>query len=134
MQFKNRFANNYKIYKESCKNRSFNVGELLVVQEDDLTGKKIIINFPTKAHWRVDSKYEYIESGLKELRKFIFENDIRSIALPQLGCGNGGLDCEKVQPMIEHHLGDLPVEVLVYTPNDLIKEILQKESLKRKLS
>jgi len=54
--------------------------------------------------------------------------------LPQLGCGNGGLDWEKVQPMIEHHLEDLPVEVLVYTPNDLIKEILQKESLKRKLS
>jgi O-acetyl-ADP-ribose deacetylase (regulator of RNase III) len=133
LQFKNRFANNYKIYKEACKNRSFNVGELLVVQEEDLAYRKIIINFPTKAHWRSDSKYEYIESGLKELRKLILVNHIKSIALPPLGCGNGGLDWEKVQPMIEHHLGDLPAEVLVYTPNDLIKEILQKESVKKEI-
>ena len=134
LQFKNRFANNYKIYREACKAQSFNVGELLVVQEDDLTDKKLIINFPTKAHWRADSKYEYIESGLKELRKLILEKNIKSIALPPLGCGNGGLDWEKVKPMIEHHLGDLPAEVLVYTPNDQIKDILQKESVKKEIS
>jgi O-acetyl-ADP-ribose deacetylase (regulator of RNase III) len=131
LQFKNRFPNNYKAYLQACKSKSFNVGELLVIEEGDLTHKKIIINFPTKAHWRADSKYEYIESGLAQLRKLILEMDIKSIALPPLGCGNGGLDWKEVEPMIHRHLDDLPTEVLVYTPNDQIKEILQKENIKK---
>ncbi|WP_069660688.1 type II toxin-antitoxin system antitoxin DNA ADP-ribosyl glycohydrolase DarG [Arcticibacter eurypsychrophilus] len=133
LQFKNRFANNYKVYKEACRVKSFHVGELLVVQEDDLTDKKLIINFPTKAHWRGDSRYEYIESGLQELRKLIIEKQVQSIALPPLGCGNGGLDWKKVQPMIDKYLGNLSAEVIVYTPNDHIKEILQKEGVKKEI-
>lgn len=133
LQFKNRFPNNYKAYLSACKKGIFNVGELLVVQEGDLTNQKLIINFPTKAHWRSDSKYEYIESGLKELRKLIIENNISSIAIPPLGCGNGGLDWEKVKPIISRYLGDLPSEVLVYTPNAEIKEILQKENIKKEV-
>jgi O-acetyl-ADP-ribose deacetylase (regulator of RNase III) len=133
LQFKNRFSNNYKIYQEACKAKSFGVGELLVVEEKDLNEKKLIINFPTKAHWRADSKYEYIESGLKELSKLILDKKITSIALPPLGCGNGGLDWEKVKPMIDQYLGDLPAEVLVYTPNDQIKEVLQNESVNKEI-
>ncbi len=133
LQFKNRFPNNYKTYLSACKKGLFKVGELLVVQEGDLTNQKLIINFPTKVHWRSDSKYEYIESGLKALRKLIIETNINSIAVPPLGCGNGGLDWEKVSPMISSYLGDLPTEVLVYTPNAEIKEILQKENVKKEV-
>lgn len=133
LQFKNRFPKNYQAYLKACKKGVFNVGELLVIQEGDLTSQKLIINFPTKVHWRSDSKYEYIESGLKELRKLIIENNISSIALPPLGCGNGGLDWEKVKPIISLYLGDLPAEVLVYTPNVAIKEILQKENTKKEV-
>jgi O-acetyl-ADP-ribose deacetylase (regulator of RNase III)/uncharacterized protein YwgA len=133
LQFKNRFPNNYKIYRQACKSKSFNVGQLLVVHEKDLVNETMIVNFPTKAHWRVDSKYEYIESGLKELRKLIVEKDIKSIALPPLGCGNGGLEWHRVKLMIEAYLGDLSSDVLVFTPNDAIKEILQNENVKREI-
>jgi O-acetyl-ADP-ribose deacetylase (regulator of RNase III) len=131
LQFRNRFPHNYKIYLQACKNRSFNIGDLLVVQDGDLTNQKLIVNFPTKAHWRADSKYEYIESGLVQLRKLIIEKDIKSIALPPLGCGNGALDWEVVESMIHRYLDDLSAEVLVYSPNDQIKEILQKENIKK---
>jgi len=131
LQFKNRFPNNYKAYLQACKNKNFHVGELLVVQEGDLADQKLIVNFPTKVHWRADSKYEFIESGLVQLRKLILEKDIKSIALPPLGCGNGGLNWKVIEPMIYRYLGDLSADILVYSPNDQIKEILQKENIKR---
>jgi O-acetyl-ADP-ribose deacetylase (regulator of RNase III) len=131
LQFKNRFLNNYKAYQQACKEKTFDVGQLLVTEDGDLTQKKIIINFPTKTNWRLDSNYEYIESGLVQLRKLIIERNIKSIALPPLGCGNGGLDWENVEPMIQSHLADLPTDILVYTPNNHIKEILQQESVKK---
>src|SRR5690606_35384794 len=65
LQFKERFTNNFKTYREACINKSFDVGQILVVQEGDLLNQKLILNFPTKKHWKDPSKYEYIESGLK---------------------------------------------------------------------
>ena len=43
----------------------------------------------------------------------ITERDIRSIAVPQLGCGNGGLDWADVRPIIEAKLSGLDVELLL---------------------
>ena len=127
LQFKNRFPHNYKVYRDACKNGSFHTGQVLVVEDGDLMNKKFIINLPTKAHWKGNSTYEYVLSGLKALREAIEKYNITSIAIPPLGCGNGGLDWSKVKPMIIQELNDLAIEITVFEPNDAIKSILQKE-------
>jgi O-acetyl-ADP-ribose deacetylase (regulator of RNase III) len=127
LQFKNRFKQNYKIYKEACDKGTFDTGQVLVVKENDLSRSRTIINFPTKKHWRGNSKYEYISSGLKALKKSLTEHNIASVAIPPLGCGNGGLDWDKVRNLIESELTDLAIDIYVYEPNDQIKATLQKE-------
>jgi O-acetyl-ADP-ribose deacetylase (regulator of RNase III)/uncharacterized protein YwgA len=129
LQFKNRFPANYKTYLDACKKGTFKTGQVLVVYEGDLMNQKIIINFPTKAHWKGDSKYEYISSGLNALKQAIVEHHIESIAVPPLGCGNGGLDWNTVKQLIETTLSDINTQVYVYTPTNEIKAILQKESI-----
>ena len=131
LQFKNQYPNNYKLYREACKNNLLKVGQLLVTAEDSLlNGKKIIVNFPTKTNWRLPSEYEYIELGLKELVKLIKERKIKSIALPPLGAGNGGLDWNKVKKIILAHLSELEIEIYIYEPNQAVQEVLNKEKVK----
>lgn len=127
LQFKTRFPHNFAIYKSACKNGSFTVGQMLVVEDGDLLNRKIIINFPTKAHWKANSTYEYVLSGLKALRETILTFQITSIAIPPLGCGNGGLDWSIVKTMIAEELKELPIEIIVFEPNEEIKTLLQKE-------
>lgn len=127
LQFKNRFPFNFAVYRDACKKRTFTTGQMLVVEEGDLLNRKMIINFPTKAHWKGNSTYEYVLSGLKALRETIISREIKSIAIPPLGCGNGGLDWQLVKAMITEELKDLPVEIIVFEPNDAIKTLLQKE-------
>lgn len=131
LQFKNAFPSNYKIYRKACDNEELSVGKLLITTEENLIPeKKIIINFPTKTDWRKPSEYSYIENGLVELRKYIVENNIESVAIPPLGAGNGGLDWQKVKILIEKYLSDLNASILVYQPNAKIKEVLKKERVK----
>src|SRR5690606_30643134 len=105
LQFKEAFPNNNKVYVETCKKNELMPGKLLAVWDENLQyGKKLIINFPTKVHWRNPSQYEYIEKGLVALRKYLQKEKVKSIAIPPLGCGNGGLDWGKVKPMIEKAL------------------------------
>jgi O-acetyl-ADP-ribose deacetylase (regulator of RNase III) len=128
LQFRNMFPENYKLYVAACKRNELQPGKLLIVTEHQLKGDRIIVNFPTKTEWRLKSKYEYIEEGLKELEKAIQQYQIKSIAIPPLGCGNGGLKWEKVKPMIEHYLGHLDdVEIQVYEPDDSVKEMIKKQ-------
>ncbi len=127
LQFAERFKTNLKVYKEACKSGSLVVGKLLAVKDADMHGERLIINFPTKKDWKHRSSYAYIEDGLKALVTLIGERNIQSIALPPLGCGNGGLQWAKVKPMIEEHLGALGIRVLVYEPSAEIKQVLQKE-------
>lgn len=117
LQFKHSYPNNYKIYRDACKIGDFVTGQILVVEEGNLLEKKLIINFPTKAHWRSKSKYEYITTGLASLRNIIVERKIKSIAIPPLGCGNGGLDWTKVKSLIESYLKEVNCEIYVYEPN-----------------
>lgn len=122
LQFKNEFPENYKQYVVACKSGELQPGKLLVVQDHNIVGERMIINFPTKTHWRLKSKYEYIESGLQELVKVIAAYDIKSIAIPPLGCGNGGLKWEKVKPIIEHYLIPLKgIDIQIYEPNEAVK-------------
>lgn len=127
LQFKNRYPHNYTVYKEACKKGTFTVGQVLVVEDGDLMNRKLIVNFPTKAHWKGNSTYEYVRSGLKALREAIVSYNIDSIAIPPLGCGNGGLDWSIVKPMIVQELNDLDVDIRIYEPNREIKSILLKE-------
>lgn len=133
LQFKNKYPYNYKVYRDACKKGTFKTGEVLVVQEADLLGQKFIVNFPTKAHWKGASKYEYIASGLKALKQAMKDYNIASIAIPPLGCGNGGLEWNKVKNMIEEELKDVEAEIFLYGPNEQIKTILQKENTQKKV-
>ncbi|WP_028665906.1 type II toxin-antitoxin system antitoxin DNA ADP-ribosyl glycohydrolase DarG [Runella zeae] len=134
LQFKEQFPANFKAYSYACKNGKIGIGKLFVFEENTLEGKKIIINFPTKTEWYKKSQYSYIEEGLKDLVKIIEEYKLESIALPPLGCGNGGLDWGKVKALIENYLANLSIEIIVYEPNDAVKEALQKEGQKKEIN
>lgn len=134
LQFKEAFPSNNKEYIDACKSKKLEIGKLLAVWDENLhIGKKLIINFPTKAHWRNPSKYEYIEKGLEALRELIQREKIKSIAIPPLGSGNGGLEWDKVKPMIEQALNGLDTEIMIYEPNAKIKAILQKQEVKKQI-
>ena len=127
LQFAERYKENLRAYKAACKSGELVTGTLLVVRDHDLHGERIIVNFPTKKDWKHKSKYEYIETGLVALVQAIKQHGIRSIAIPPLGCGNGGLDRADVKPMIERHLGALDAEVVVYEPSDHVRDLLREE-------
>ena len=132
LQFKEAFPYNFKVYQAACKNGELRPGHLLVVKEPTLNGERVIINFPTKTQWYLKSKYEYIEEGLKELLKVIVDHQIKSIAIPPLGCGNGGLKWDKVKPLMEKYLSSLKnVNIHVFEPNEDVKAILKEQESKK---
>ncbi|MBV8254765.1 MAG: macro domain-containing protein [Chitinophaga sp.] len=117
LQFKETFPENFKQYKKACDDKLLDVGQSLVVPISGSNNVKWIINFPTKKHWRNPSKMEYVTTGLDDLVKVIEHHKIKSIALPALGCGLGGLNWEQVKASIEDKLGHLQdVEIVVYLP------------------
>jgi O-acetyl-ADP-ribose deacetylase (regulator of RNase III) len=117
LQFKRAYPDMFKSYARACEAGSIQLGSMWVWQTASLEGPRLVINFPTKGHWRSRSRLADVHAGLADLRRVIDEYGIRSIAVPPLGCGNGGLDWSVVRPVIEQSLGDLAgVEVLVYEP------------------
>ena len=110
LQFRETFDLNFKLYQKACKAGEVKIGKMFTTETGQLTGTKYIINFPTKTNWRSNTKLEYISAGLDDLVKVIREKDISSIALPPLGCGNGGLDWKDVRPLIEAKL--LPLSLI----------------------
>lgn len=118
LQFKDHFPLNFKLYQKACKNGELTVGKMFVTETGMFTGPKYIINFPTKTDWRANTKLEYIDKGLDDLTKVIEERNIQSVAIPPLGCGNGGLDWKDVKPLIEKKLLSLAgnVSIEVYEP------------------
>lgn len=130
LQFKEKFPENYKAYLAACKNNEVQIGKMFVTNVNRIDNLRYIINFPTKQHWRNPSKLEYIHAGLLDLRRLIEDDHIQSLALPPLGCGNGGLNWADVKPLIESVLGDLPVDIIVFEPSEEVKKILAAESEK----
>lgn len=131
LQFKERFPENFKVYKQAVDKKLLSIGKLLVHREETLLhGSKLIINFPTKIHWRNPSKMGYIELGLDALRELILNEGIRSIAIPPLGAGNGGLNWNQVRELIVQKLEDLDCEIIIYEPSEAIQEALKKERVK----
>ena len=118
LQFKNAFPANFKAYAAACKRGEVQPGRMFVFDTGELTPPRYIINFPTKRHWRGKSRIEDIRAGLEALVDEIRARDIRSIALPPLGSGLGGLDWADVRPLIERALARLPeVEAEVFEPD-----------------
>jgi len=119
LQFKNAFPENFKAYAAACKRGEVEPGRMFVYETGQLTNPRYIINFPTKRHWRGRSRMEDIEAGLDALVAEIRSRDIRSVALPPLGSGLGGLDWNAVRKRIENRLSVLPdVEIVVFEPMD----------------
>lgn len=131
LQFKKAYPGNFNAYQDACKQGNIAIGKLFVTKDSNLnSGEKIIINFPTKNDWRKSSEYDFIEKGLDDLVQIIGKYDIKSVAVPPLGAGNGGLEWEKVKKIIEQKLSPLKVEFIVYEPTNAIREYLKKERIK----
>ena len=117
LQFKQAFPRNYDAYRRACDAGEVRLGEMFVFDTGSMINPRWIINFPTKGHWKAKSRLSDIETGLEDLKRVILENGIRSIAVPPLGCGNGGLDWAEVEPVIRRALGDLDeVDVRLFAP------------------
>jgi O-acetyl-ADP-ribose deacetylase (regulator of RNase III) len=117
LQFKQAFPANFRAYEAACRLGEVQIGRMFVVETGLLSQPRLIINFPTKRHWRSPSRLDDVRSGLADLRQVLVDRQVRSVAVPPLGCGNGGLDWRDVRPLISEALGDLPgVEVVVYPP------------------
>jgi len=125
LKFKERYPEMYKEYKSLAKQGKITIGKLMLFKTKD---GRIIINFPTKYHWRHKSKTEYIEKGLRYFVDNYKDWKIRSVAFPQLGCGEGGLKWEEVKPIMEKYLEDIDikVEIFVDLKGNLIKKINEK--------
>ena len=117
LQFKENFPENFEAYAEHCKRGGMQPGRVFVFERDKITLPRYIINFPTKRHWRGQSRMDDIESGLASLKGEIRSRGIRSVAIPPLGCGLGGLNWSDVRACVETVLAELDgVEITVFEP------------------
>ncbi|MDO7911794.1 macro domain-containing protein [Pseudomonas sp. 22-AL-CL-001] len=116
LMFKERFADNYRQYAAACKAKEVVVGKMFVTEVRELDGPRWIVNFPTKQHWRSPSQMGWIIEGLHDVRDFIIEHHVASIAIPPLGAGNGGLPWTVVREHIQSVLGDLKADIIVFEP------------------
>jgi len=118
LQFKKTFPDNFRAYAQACRAGQVRPGQVFVFEIGAFANPRWIMNFPTKRHWRGNSRMEDIDSGLKSLVEAIRQRDIRSIAIPPLGSGLGGLDWNAVRPRIERAMRDLDnVHITVFEPN-----------------
>jgi O-acetyl-ADP-ribose deacetylase (regulator of RNase III) len=127
LMFKEAFPDNFRVYEEEAKAKRVRIGHMFVTENRTLEGPRWLINFPTKKHWRQPSKLEWIVEGLQDLRRVIEDKGIRSIALPPLGCGNGGLNWSDVRPEIERALGHFSdVDVWVFEPTAKYQNVAKR--------
>lgn len=117
LQFKNAYPANYAQYKQACDNNEVKLGEMLIHATGTLTNPQYIINFPTKNHWKSQSRIEDIDSGLNSLVADIERLHIKSVAIPPLGSGLGGLHWGTVRQLIKEKFAKVgDVRVVVYEP------------------
>jgi O-acetyl-ADP-ribose deacetylase (regulator of RNase III) len=117
LQFRKAFPANFKAYEAACKEKAVQPGRMFVYDLNRIYNPRFIINFPTKRHWKGSSRLEDIVSGLKDLVLVVQKLEIKSVAVPPLGCGLGGLNWEEVRPLIMIAFSKLPeVQVLLFEP------------------
>lgn len=116
-QFKNTFPENFDAYARACSEKEVRPGRMFVFETGRPTNPKCIINFPTKRHWRESSRMADIEAGLRDLQRVIRDKNIRSIAIPPLGSGLGGLNWQDVRPRVEAAFRDSAVlRIVIFNP------------------
>jgi O-acetyl-ADP-ribose deacetylase (regulator of RNase III) len=132
LMFKEAFPANFRAYEDACKHHKVQIGKMFVTETGAFSGPRWIINFPTKKHWRQPSKLEWITEGLEDLKRVIEQKQIRSIALPPLGTGNGGLDWRDVRTKIEVALIDLTnMDIIVYEPTRKYQNVAKRTGVEK---
>ena len=131
LMFKERFAENFRLYSAACKASQIRTGKVFVTEVHELDGPRWIINFPTKQHWRAPSRMEWIVEGLQDLRRVLLANEVKSVAIPPLGSGNGGLEWADVRTQIEAALGDLDVDILVFEPTRQYQNVAKRSGVEK---
>lgn len=117
LQFRKAYPENYEAYRQACEAGEVQPGRMFIFDRQSLTNPRYIVNFPTKRHWRSKSRMEDIESGLVALVADVRRLGIRSIAVPPLGCGLGGLFWPEVQERMHKAFEQMPeVRWMVYEP------------------
>jgi O-acetyl-ADP-ribose deacetylase (regulator of RNase III) len=117
LQSKQAYPENFRAYERACQAKVVRPGHMFIFETGRMMNPRYIINFPTKRHWRGKSRIGDIQSGLAALTEDVKRLGIKSIAIPPLGCGNGGLNWSEVRPLIESAFVSLPdVRVLLYAP------------------
>ncbi len=119
LQFRRAYPEMYEAYERAAASGDLELGRMHVWPTNALTGPRYVINFPTKGHWRARSRLADIERGLQDLVRVVRRLHIRSLAMPPLGCGNGGLDWQQVEPCIRAAMAELDpsdVQVVLYPP------------------
>lgn len=120
LQFKKAYPDNFKEYSKACKLKDVQIGKMFVYDRGSLVNPRYIINFPTKKDWHEKSKLEYIDKGLQDLIDVIRRLKIKSVAVPPLGCGNGGLSWDDVWPRIEGAFKEIPeVTLILFEPGSM---------------
>ena len=115
LQFKNRFPGVFAMYAEDCRNKIYYPGGVGTVKDKG----KVIYNIATKDHWKDKSKLEWVELGIKNLVDCLLKDGVKSIAIPAIGCGLGGLKANDVVPIIEKEiqkLNNLDITVYIVLP------------------
>ncbi len=132
LMFKERFSKNMVEYAKACKAKEVQTGKMFITETGELMGPKWVVNFPTKQHWRSPSKLEWITDGLNDLKIFIVSHHIKSIAIPPLGSGNGGLNWLTVKEQIEEHLADLDgVNIMVFEPTRKYQNVAKTKGVEK---
>ncbi|MEP4052916.1 MAG: macro domain-containing protein [Litorimonas sp.] len=117
LMFKKKFPENFHAYKIACECGDLQIGKIFATKSPNHPSFCWIVNFPTKKHWRAKSEISWIELGLKDLKFFLLDNNIRSISIPALGSGLGGLNWPDVKNLMAKELSELQgIEVLVFEP------------------
>jgi len=131
LMFKDRFKDNFRQYAQACKEGRVQTGKMFVTEPSELDGPRWIVNFPTKQHWKGNSRLEWIIEGLQDLRRFLIENEVKSIAIPPLGAGNGGLDWPTVRKQIEVALKDLDLVITVFEPTKTYQNVAKHTGVEK---
>lgn len=131
LMFKERFDDNFRRYAAACKAKEVQTGKMFVTPVHELDGPRWIVNFPTKQHWRAPSRIEWVIEGLQDLRRFLVEQQVKSIAIPPLGAGNGGLEWDDVRQQIEQALGDLDIDILVFEPTKQYQNVAKRAGVEK---
>lgn len=132
LMFKERFTRNFALYAMACRAKQVRIGEMFVTETGEFGGPRWVINFPTKEHWKAPSRLEWIEAGLVDLKRVLREKQIKSIAIPPLGAGNGGLDWPSVRARIDGALRDMrDVDITVFEPTDTYQNVAKRAGVEK---